>query len=74
MTNQNKRIQNARESLIRADVYCKIIRELFIFLGCEPFSENFLNNSLEDDIRKFISRQESKLSSLIKKEAAENES
>ncbi|MCM1004399.1 MAG: hypothetical protein NC408_08670 [Candidatus Gastranaerophilales bacterium] len=66
MKNRNKTIQNARDSLIRADVYCKIIKELFIFLGCKAF----LNDLLENDIRKFISRQEKKLSSLLKEEAS----
>lgn len=73
MRNQNINLQNARDSLIRADVYCKIIKELFIFLGLEPFSDNFLNDSLEDDIRMFISRQETKLSRMLKEEGA-NES
>lgn len=57
-------IQNARDSLIRANAYCRTIKELFIFMGCEPFSEDFLNYTLEEDIRKFISKQERKLSEL----------
>lgn len=72
MENKNdtflENICNARKALLRADVYCKIIKELFIFLGCEPFSEDILNYTLEEDIRYFIEKQEKKLSYLKIKE------
>ncbi len=48
-----KSLENARNSLLKAQVYCNVIRELLIFLGCKPFSEDFLNDILENDIRKF---------------------
>lgn len=60
-----KTLESARNSLIRAQVYCQVIRELFIFLGCKPFSEDFLNDILENDIRKFISKQERKLNKIL---------
>lgn len=66
---QKEALVNARNSLLRAQVYCQVIKELFIFLGCKPFSEDFLNDILENDIRKFILRQERKLNKILKEEA-----
>ena len=69
MNNQNTIVKYASDSLIRAEAYCRIIKELFIFMGCEPYTEDYLNYTIEDDIRKFILKQEKKLSDLILKGA-----
>lgn len=65
-------IRNARDALLKADVYCDIIQELFIYLGCTPGSKDSLNYILEEDIRMFISRQNSKLDNLLNSEESYN--
>lgn len=58
-------INNAKSSLIKAQIYCDVIKEILEFLDAEPFSNDILFTTLENDISKFIFKQELKLDKLL---------
>lgn len=67
-TKYKKSLEEAQISILKSLVYCDVIKELFIFLGQEPFSEDYLNYTLKNDIKRFIQKQYSKLNEILKQE------
>lgn len=59
-------IENAKLSLIKAQFYCGVIKEILTFLNTEPFSDDILFMALENDIQNFILKQEIRLNNLGK--------
>lgn len=65
-------IENTKLSLIKAQLYCNVIKEILTFLDTEPFSNDILFSTLENDIQKFLSKQEKKLDKLGKVNCNDN--
>ncbi len=59
-------INNACNLLIRAETYCDVVNEIFIYNKYQPFDEDYLKEFFSDDIRRFINKQYKYLSNLLK--------
>lgn len=60
-----KSLKNSCNQLIRADVYCNVIRELLIFHGTEPFSDEDLKEFFIEDIQFYSEKQLQKLETIL---------
>ncbi len=60
-----KSLKNSCNQLIRADVYCDVIRDLLIFHGAEPFSDEELQEFFKEDIQRYTEKQCQKLEKIL---------